>query len=77
MVFGTAEDVSGLENTRAEDAVSRYMMGAWAAFARDAKVGLREFGWPEYKPKGKAWYVRCFRVLMIMMLQVPRSSSWP
>jgi carboxylesterase type B len=47
MVFGTAEDVSSLENTRAEDAVSRYMMGAWAAFARDAKVGLREFGWPE------------------------------
>jgi hypothetical protein len=54
LVFGTAEDVSGLRNTLAEDEVSRYMMGAWAAFARGE---LREFGWPEYEANGKRlWF---------------------
>ncbi|KAF2832580.1 cholinesterase precursor [Ophiobolus disseminans] len=52
MVFGTAEDVSGLENTPAEDATSNYMMGAWAAFARDSKEGLEQYGWPKYSPNG-------------------------
>jgi carboxylesterase type B len=54
MVFGTAEDVSGLENIPAEDATSRYIMGAWAAFARDSKQGLSKYGWPAYNPNGKA-----------------------
>jgi carboxylesterase type B len=54
MVFGTAEDVSGLENIPAEDATSKYIMGAWAAFARDSKQGLSKYGWPAYNPNGKA-----------------------
>lgn len=52
MVFGTAEDISGLENTPAEDATSKYMMGAWAAFARDSKTGLKKYGWPAYTEAG-------------------------
>ncbi|KAK7964099.1 cholinesterase precursor [Apiospora saccharicola] len=53
MVFGTARDVSGLETTHEEAATSRYMMGAWAAFARDPKRGLTGYGWPSYDPAGK------------------------
>lgn len=54
MVFGTAEDVSGLENTPAEDATIKYIQGAWAAFARNSKAGLTKYGWPAYKKSGKA-----------------------
>lgn len=50
MIFGTAEDVSGVPNSPAENEVSRYMMRAWAAFARDPSQGLSEIGWPEYSP---------------------------
>jgi carboxylesterase type B len=53
MIFGVAEDVSGLKNTPTEDATSRYMMGAWAAFARDSKAGLTEYGWPQYDQNGR------------------------
>ena len=49
MVFGTAKDVSGIPNTAAENEVSRYMMKAWAAFARDPEKGLKEMEWPEYR----------------------------
>ncbi|KAF2707420.1 cholinesterase precursor [Pleomassaria siparia CBS 279.74] len=52
MVFGTAQDVSGLENAAAESALSEYMMGAWAAFSRDSKNGLTEYGWPAYQLTG-------------------------
>ncbi|KAK6858393.1 hypothetical protein PG995_006092 [Apiospora arundinis] len=53
MIFGTAQDVSGLKNSPAEDAMSRYMMGAWAAFARDPQKGLlSEYGWPPYDLAG-------------------------
>ncbi|KAL8845675.1 MAG: hypothetical protein Q9221_009168, partial [Calogaya cf. arnoldii] len=44
MVFGTGQDVSGLRNSVAENATSKYMMGAWAAFARDTKAGLEKYG---------------------------------
>ncbi|KAK8029870.1 hypothetical protein PG993_011161 [Apiospora rasikravindrae] len=53
MVFGTAADVSGLESSYEEAATSRYMMGAWVAFARDPKRGLTSYGWPLYDPSGK------------------------
>ncbi|KAF2737760.1 cholinesterase precursor [Polyplosphaeria fusca] len=53
MVFGTAEDVSGLKSTSAEGATSKYMMGAWAAFARDSMNGLTNYGWPRYSANGK------------------------
>ncbi|KAI4267685.1 MAG: hypothetical protein LQ337_008235 [Flavoplaca oasis] len=52
MVFGTGQDVSGLEDTAAENATSKYMMGAWAAFARDPMSGLNEYGWPSYNETG-------------------------
>ncbi|KAH7069523.1 cholinesterase precursor [Paraphoma chrysanthemicola] len=52
MVFGTAEDVSGLKNTLSEDATSKYIMGAWAAFARDSEQGLTNYGWPQYNSTG-------------------------
>ncbi|KAK7995263.1 hypothetical protein PG990_014036 [Apiospora arundinis] len=53
MVFGTAQEVSALTNSPEEDAMSRYMMGAWAAFARDPQKGLlSEYGWLRYDPAG-------------------------
>lgn len=48
MVFGTAQDVSGLPNFAAEDATSAYLMKVWATFARDPKKGLSKLGWPTY-----------------------------
>lgn len=53
MIFGTAEDVSGIPNSAAETEVSRYMMKAWASFARDPARGLEEIGWPKYEPGKK------------------------
>lgn len=48
MVFGTGQDVSLVANSAREDEVSAYMMGAWAAFARDPETGLTGYGWPAY-----------------------------
>lgn len=53
-IFGTAEDVSGLKNTPAQDATIKYVMCAWATFARDSKKGLTQYGWPTYKENGKS-----------------------
>ncbi|KAK5139161.1 hypothetical protein LTR04_003834, partial [Oleoguttula sp. CCFEE 6159] len=53
MVFGTAEDVSGLPNTATENAVSRYTMKAWATFAAAPAHGLSGLGWPLYESEGK------------------------
>jgi hypothetical protein len=52
MVFGTAQDVSGLPNSAAEDKYIKYLQGAFAAFAQDSESGLTEYGWPEYDVKG-------------------------
>jgi hypothetical protein len=49
MVFGTAQDVSGLPNSEVENATSAYFMKAWAAFASNPTSGLSELGWPMYK----------------------------
>ena len=35
-----------------EEAVGKYMRGAWAAFAKDPEGGLRGYGWPVYDPNG-------------------------
>jgi carboxylesterase type B len=49
MVFGTAEDVSGLPNGEVENETIAYFQKAWATFARDPKKGLSEvLGWPLY-----------------------------
>ncbi|AEO59337.1 hypothetical protein MYCTH_51856 [Thermothelomyces thermophilus ATCC 42464] len=52
LLFGNV-DQSLVTNTREEDAVGRYMRGAWAAFARDPVRGLEregkgKKGWPRY-----------------------------
>jgi carboxylesterase type B len=63
MLFGTAEDVSGLPNSPAEEATSKYIMGAWAAFARDSKNGLTEYGWPEYNESGKSEHTKESKII--------------
>jgi len=45
MVFGTSDLLGPDTSTEAE--TSRYMQGAWAAFARDPVDGL---DWPTYDP---------------------------
>lgn len=58
-IFGTAQDVSGEPNSPTEEATARYMMDAWASFARDPVRGLRRFGWPVYDPKGMRYGFSC------------------
>jgi hypothetical protein len=53
IVFGTATDNSNIPNSAAEDATIKYVQGAYAAFARDSKKGLIQYGWPAYKETGK------------------------
>ncbi|CAN9187836.1 unnamed protein product [Alternaria alternata] len=48
LVFGTAQDISGLPNSAAENQYTKYVQGAWGAFARDSQKGLTEYGWPLY-----------------------------
>lgn len=51
IVFGTS-DLFGAD-TPEEKALSVYMQGAWAEFARDPEGGLRGLGWPEYEDDGE------------------------
>ena len=55
VVWETAPQASGEADTSAEASISRYMHGAWAAFAKAPATGLSQFPylWPEYKPLGK------------------------
>ena len=55
MVFGTAEDVADQPNTAPEAATSKYMMKAWAAFAKDPHNGLKQLGWPLYDHDGEPY----------------------
>lgn len=48
MIFGTAYDVSGANDSAPEADTSRYMMDAWASFGRDPVNGLKKLGWPMY-----------------------------
>jgi carboxylesterase type B len=48
LVFGTAQDISGLPNSPAESRYTKNVQGAWAAFARDSRKGLTKYGWPMY-----------------------------
>ncbi|KAF2112845.1 cholinesterase precursor [Lophiotrema nucula] len=52
MIFGTAEDVSGLNNSAEENATIKYIQGAWTAFASNPKKGLTKYGWPAYNTTG-------------------------
>ena len=58
MVLGTAYDVSQTPSTAAEEITSRYMMKAWAAFAKNPTRGLEEYGWPMYKNTSEHTLVR-------------------
>lgn len=49
IVFGTY-NASTIPATTPEIALSRFMQGAWVAFARDPKQGLLNLGWPMYNP---------------------------
>ncbi|KAJ5865019.1 uncharacterized protein N7529_006935 [Penicillium soppii] len=53
MLFGTAEQVSGIPNSDQENEFARYMASAWVAFASDPHHGLTKFGWPRYNPDEK------------------------
>ncbi|MCJ1270968.1 hypothetical protein MMC22_010867 [Lobaria immixta] len=53
MIMGGATDVTGVSNTPEQDRTMRYMMRAWAAFARDPQKGLTtHLHWPQYSPHG-------------------------
>lgn len=64
MVFGTAQDISGLPNSPTENKYIAYVQGAWAAFARDSKKGLTKYGWPQYA-SSKSIYLNCSNMLIL------------
>ncbi|KAF8161400.1 carboxylesterase [Crassisporium funariophilum] len=49
LVFGTYNG-SAIPATPNEIALSKYVQGAWVAFARNPAQGLINFGWPLYNP---------------------------
>jgi carboxylesterase type B len=54
MVFGTAENVTGIPDSSAEERTNRYISSAWVKFAMDPEAGLDSLGWPRYHPNGKS-----------------------
>ena len=51
IVFGTYNSSAfSVAPTAAEIALSKYVQGAWVAFARDPVNGLINYGWPTYNP---------------------------
>lgn len=61
IVFGTAAG-SGAEDSPAENATSRYMMRAWAMFAKDPAMALSRppFHWPQYDPQREHFFILGF-----------------
>jgi carboxylesterase type B len=49
MLFGNSGDVSGTGPGEEQEKLTRWMQGAWVAFARDPAGGLEELGWPKWK----------------------------
>ncbi|PBP24904.1 carboxylesterase [Diplocarpon rosae] len=50
-IFGTDLEVQNLTaRTTSQDLINRYMQGAWAAFVRNPREGLTDYGWPQYDP---------------------------
>ena len=47
-MFGSSEEVTGMESTWEERLWGSYLRGAWAAFARDSEGGLEAYGWRRY-----------------------------
>ena len=50
IVFGTYNSSPFGPPTDVEISFSRYVQGAWVAFARDPQQGLTNYGWPRYNP---------------------------
>lgn len=52
IVWQTAVDASSEANTAREASISRYLSGAWAAFAKNPAKGLSKapYTWPRYNP---------------------------
>ncbi|KAF9562983.1 carboxylesterase [Agrocybe pediades] len=50
LVFGTYNQSTTVLATPAEIALSKFMQGAWVAFARNPQEGLLSLGWPMYNP---------------------------
>lgn len=57
-IFGTMPETI-MANTTEQNAISDYIQGAWAAFAKDPVNGLANYGggWPQYD-SGKETLVR-------------------
>ncbi|KAK0647916.1 Lipase 1 [Lasiodiplodia hormozganensis] len=47
-LFGNSEEVSGLPEEEPQTGLTRVVMEAWAAFARDSRGALHDLGWGEY-----------------------------
>jgi carboxylesterase type B len=54
MVMGTTERKLGAKNTPEQNEVTKSIMGAWSAFAKDPVEGLTKYGWPRYEPQSKS-----------------------
>lgn len=80
ILFQSAEDSSGAPNTPEETAISDYMQGAWAAFAKDPKRAFSKapYGLPEYNPLSKSRdLILLPPVIYSRLLQVAVSFSSP
>ncbi|KAJ5231761.1 Carboxylesterase type B [Penicillium citrinum] len=53
LVFGTYNVTTPYSQpaSRLEIETSRYMQGAWVAFAKDPQSGLQKYGWPQFNDK--------------------------
>ena len=56
-IWQTSEDCGLANNTAVETEISKYLQGAWAAFAKDPEGGLSggPYNWPRYDTSGR-WY---------------------
>ena len=56
-VWQTTEDCTGQNNSDAETAISTYLQGAWAAFAKDPEQGLSKspYNWPTFNTRGRSY----------------------
>jgi len=50
IIFGTYNSSTFAPPTANEIIFSKYVQGAWVAFARDPQKGLVNYGWPLYNP---------------------------
>ena len=48
IIFGTAAEVTGVDDIPEETEIGDYMRHAWATFASDPANGLTSLGWPAY-----------------------------